>query len=247
MNSALLQFAEWLAAQPVSVGLHESFYMYNWIETTHVLTLMVSLGMLAVIDLRMLGVCLTNVPASKIAERLDKPMLIGFTVMLITGVLLFTAIPVRTTQSLWFRIKMILLVAAAINAWLFRSHMIAAAGRGISADAAAPHAHRRGAVAGAVVGRGRHRPLHRLRLVRLRQRQSRLHRLGGRLRGRVAFSGGVHAVGIFRVAGSIGARRVRQGSGGDVRDHRSGASDGPGVAGRHSARAGPALAQCRDA
>jgi hypothetical protein len=127
VNSALLQFATWLAEQPISIGLHESFYLYNWIETTHVLTLMLSLGMLAVIDLRLLGVCFANVPASTIAQRLDKPMLIGFCIMLITGVLLFAAIPVRTTQSLWFRIKMILLVAACINAWLFRRKMAVAA------------------------------------------------------------------------------------------------------------------------
>jgi hypothetical protein len=127
VNSLLLQFATWLSEQQFSIDLHESFYMYNWIETTHVMTLMVSLGMLAVIDLRLLGVCLVNVPASKIAQRLDKPMLIGFSVMLITGLLLFSAIPVRTTQSLWFRIKMILLVAACVNAWLFRRKMVDAA------------------------------------------------------------------------------------------------------------------------
>ncbi|CAN0499099.1 unnamed protein product, partial [Discosporangium mesarthrocarpum] len=39
-----------------STLLHESYYMYNWTESTHVLTLMVSLGMLFLIDLRMLGV-----------------------------------------------------------------------------------------------------------------------------------------------------------------------------------------------
>lgn len=127
MNSALLQFATWLAEQPVSIGLHESFYLYNWVETAHVMTLTVSLGMLAVIDLRLLGLCFANVPASIVAQRLDKPMLIGFGVMLITGLLLYTAIPVRTTQSLWFRLKMILLLAACINAWLFRRKMVDAA------------------------------------------------------------------------------------------------------------------------
>ena len=33
-------------------------------------------------------------------------MMIGFVVMLITGFLLYYAIPVRTTQSLWFRIRL---------------------------------------------------------------------------------------------------------------------------------------------
>jgi len=123
MNEWLLKFAEAIGATSFSIGLHESYYMYAWIESIHVITLTISLGMLIVIDLRMLGVWLKDVPASKIAERLDRPMLIGFSIMVVTGVLLYVGIPIRTTQSLWFRIKVILLVAAFINAWLFRRHM----------------------------------------------------------------------------------------------------------------------------
>lgn len=123
LNEWLLALATWLDTHAWSTGLHESYYMYNWIETTHVLTLMVFLGMLIVIDLRMLGLAFTNVPASTIANRLDVPMMIGFVVMITTGLLLFYAIPVRTTQSIWFRIKVILLIAAGINALLFRNAM----------------------------------------------------------------------------------------------------------------------------
>lgn len=128
MNEILVQFAQWLDATPWSAAIHESFYLYNWIETTHVLTLMISLGMLAFIDLRMLGLVMTDVPASRIAARLNIPMLIGFSIMIITGLLLYYAVPVRTTQSIWFRIKFILLVAAAINAWLFHRRMREAEG-----------------------------------------------------------------------------------------------------------------------
>jgi hypothetical protein len=123
INERVLQFAQWLESQSWSQNLHGSFYMYNWIESTHVLTLMVCLGMLCVIDLRMLGVCFKDVPASTLAGRLNLPMWIGFAVMVVTGVLLYSAIPVRTTQSIWFRIKLVLLIAAAINAWLFHRHM----------------------------------------------------------------------------------------------------------------------------
>ena len=128
MNEWLLKFAEAIGATSFSIGLHESYYMYAWIESIHVITLMISLGMLIVIDLRMLGAWLKDVPASKIAQRLDRPMLIGFSIMVVTGVLLYVGIPIRTTQSLWFRIKVILLVAAFINAWLFRRHMLASVG-----------------------------------------------------------------------------------------------------------------------
>ena len=97
--------------------------MYPWIESTHVLTLMLSLGMLMVIDLRMLGFVLSDTPASLVAKKLNLPMLVGFSMMVMTGLLLFYAIPVRTSQSLWFRVKIILLIAAAINAFLFHRSM----------------------------------------------------------------------------------------------------------------------------
>jgi MFS family permease len=128
LNEWLLALARWLDSQAWSTAIHESYYLYNWIETTHVLTLMVFLGMLAVIDLRMLGRAFTDVPADAIADRLDRPMMIGFIVMVVTGLLLFYAIPVRTTQSIWFRIKVALLIAAGVNALLFRNVLRRSAG-----------------------------------------------------------------------------------------------------------------------
>jgi hypothetical protein len=123
LNELLFRFATWLSEQPWSSGLQESYYMYSWVETTHVLTLAVFLGMLFIVDLRMLGMTLTSVPASTIAARLDVPMMLGFAVMIITGFMLFYAAPIRTTQSIWFRIKVVLLIAAGINAMLFRRKM----------------------------------------------------------------------------------------------------------------------------
>ncbi|NQX88877.1 MAG: hypothetical protein HRT77_09445 [Halioglobus sp.] len=119
--------------------MHESFYLYNWIETTHVLTLMFSLGLLFLIDLRMLGLALPGIPAGDLARRLHLPMLLGFSIMLITGLLLFYAIPVRTAQSLWFRMKVVLMVAAAINAWCFH-HSMTTAGTGWDTARKAPPA-----------------------------------------------------------------------------------------------------------
>jgi uncharacterized membrane protein len=120
LNELLVSFATWLDGFEASTALHESIYMYSWIETTHVLTLMVFLGMLMIIDLRMLGFAFADIPAPRIAAALDKPMVIGFVIMVITGFILFFAIPVRTTNSIWFRFKVVLLIAAGINAWLFR-------------------------------------------------------------------------------------------------------------------------------
>jgi hypothetical protein len=137
VNRLVYDFALWLDAQPWSTALHESYYMYNWVESTHVLALMLSVGILFLIDLRILGLALPGVPATRVAERLFWPMVLGFALMVITGLLLYYAIPVRTSQSLWFRFKLLLLAAAALNAFLFHRHLArAGAGDGGHAPAA---------------------------------------------------------------------------------------------------------------
>ena len=118
---SLLPFAQWIAGTPGSIGLHESLYMYPLVESLHVLTLCVFVGMSVLLDLRLLGLTLRRVPVTDITRRLLPWMFAGFIVMVITGVLLFYAIPVRSYQSVWFRVKLIMLVLAGLNAWTFHS------------------------------------------------------------------------------------------------------------------------------
>jgi len=116
---SLLPFCEWLAATQGSIALHESLYMYPLVESVHVLTLCLFVGMSVLLDLRLLGWTLRKVPVSEVTGRLLPWMQAGFTVMIISGVLLFYAIPVRSYQNVFFRFKMIALVFAGVNAWVF--------------------------------------------------------------------------------------------------------------------------------
>ncbi|NJN50878.1 MAG: hypothetical protein HC809_02935 [Gammaproteobacteria bacterium] len=119
MDLSLLAFCEWLAGTAGSIALHESLYMYPLVESTHVLTLMLFVGTLAMVDLRLLGFAFTHAPVSEVTARLLPWTVAGFVIMTITGLLLFYAIPVRTYQSIWFRVKVIVLIAAGLNAWFF--------------------------------------------------------------------------------------------------------------------------------
>jgi len=116
---SLLGFCEWLAATRGSIALHESLYMYPLLESAHVLTLMLFVGSAAMLDLRLLGLTLREVPVSEVLERLLPWLKAGFAVMLVTGLLLFYAIPVRTYQSIFFRIKVLMLLGAGLNVWIF--------------------------------------------------------------------------------------------------------------------------------
>ena len=117
----LLPFCEWLAGTRGSIALHESLLVYPLLESTHVLTFCVFLGTAVMLDLRLVGLTLVRVPMSEIKRRLGPWMVAGFVVMVSTGVLLFYAIPVRTYQNIFFRIKVVALVLAGLNAFVFHS------------------------------------------------------------------------------------------------------------------------------
>ena len=117
---SLLPFCEWLASTRGSIALHESLYMYPLVESAHVLSLCVFVGMAVMLDLRLLGLTLRRVPVSDVTARLGPWMAAGFAAMVITGALLFYAIPVRSYQNIFFRLKMITLVLAGVNAWVFQ-------------------------------------------------------------------------------------------------------------------------------
>jgi hypothetical protein len=112
---SLLAFCEWLAATENSTALRESLFMYPLVESSHVLFLMLFVGLTVVLDMRLLGLAFTWVPVSQVVDRILPWVRFGFAIMVFTGVLLFYAIPVRTYQSVWFRAKVIMLVLAAIN------------------------------------------------------------------------------------------------------------------------------------
>jgi hypothetical protein len=118
---SLLGFCEWLAETRWSIALHESLWGYPLVESTHVWALALFVGFAALLDLRLLGVALRGVPVSEVARRLLPWTRAGFVIMVVTGVLLFYAIPVRSYQNVFFRLKMILLVLAGLNAFLFHA------------------------------------------------------------------------------------------------------------------------------
>ena len=113
------KFTEWLAQTPWSIALHESLYAYTWIETAHVIGITLFVGTIAMVDLRLLGCAWRSVPVSQITARILPWTVAGFVLMVFTGVLLFYAIPIRSWHSVWFRAKMLLLLAAAVNIWIF--------------------------------------------------------------------------------------------------------------------------------
>src|SRR5262249_29448012 len=118
-----LAFFEQLADTPWSIALHESEIAYSIIESVHVWTMAFFFGLVGMFDLRLLGWIMRSVPVSQVVDRLRPWTIAAFVIMVITGLLLVLAIPVRSYQNLFFRTKMLLMVLAALNIWLFHSRV----------------------------------------------------------------------------------------------------------------------------
>ena len=115
----LTSFWHWLEGTAGSVAIRESTLLYPVIETAHVLTLCLFLGMIAMLDLRLVGVGLRGVPVSQVASRLLPWALGGFAIMTVSGVLLFYSGPVRASGNIFFQIKMALIALTGVNALIF--------------------------------------------------------------------------------------------------------------------------------
>jgi hypothetical protein len=118
---SILRFCEWLAATPWSIALHESTWGYPLVESVHVLALCLFVGLAVMLDLRLLSVTMRGAPVSETDDRLFPWTAAGFVVMVISGSLLFYAIPVRTFHNIFFRVKVAMLLLAGLNVWIFHS------------------------------------------------------------------------------------------------------------------------------
>ena len=116
---SLPAFFERLEATWASVAIRESILFYPLVETTHVLTLCLFLGMTATGDLRLVGLAMRKVPVSEIVNRLWPWAMAGFALMVVSGLLLFLSSPVRASQNIFFQVKMVMLALAGVNAFVF--------------------------------------------------------------------------------------------------------------------------------
>ena len=117
--STLLSFCQWLADTPFSTGIRESTYIYPIIESVHVLSLSIFVGLLVLWDLRLIGITLRRVAVSEVWSRLIPWITLGAVLMVISGLLLFASDPVRFFGNIFFRIKALGLFLALLNAIAF--------------------------------------------------------------------------------------------------------------------------------
>lgn len=115
-----LHICQWLAGSAVGTGLRESDNLFSVIETVHVLGIIFTAGTIAIVDLRILGLLLNRYSVEEVLKPTVKITWLGFSVMASTGFLLFWSEADKLYFNWAFRVKLLLLLSAGINQWMFQ-------------------------------------------------------------------------------------------------------------------------------
>ncbi|HEY1898808.1 MAG TPA: DUF6644 family protein [Steroidobacteraceae bacterium] len=115
LESALV----WLHDTSFGTVIRESVWAEPIIETIHVLTLTVFLGFVMMLDLRLLDLVLQRTRVSTIFQQFNPWLFGSFAIMIVTGLSLFAGDPVLFYGTIFFKLKMLMLLAAALNVVAF--------------------------------------------------------------------------------------------------------------------------------
>jgi len=103
----------------IAVGIRDGLYLFPFLESVHVIGLALVFGTIAIIDLRLLGAASTERSFDRMASDIMKWTWAAFAVTAATGVLMFITNALVYYNNTYFRVKVALLVLAAINVTVF--------------------------------------------------------------------------------------------------------------------------------
>jgi hypothetical protein len=112
-----MEFLTWLETTAIANAIRTSIWMYPALESAHYIGLAMLVGGIMLIDLRLLGF-VRSLPLKSMLGLLPW-VWIGFLVNLLSGSLIFIYGATNFGTSPAFRLKMVLMLLAGINAVIF--------------------------------------------------------------------------------------------------------------------------------
>jgi hypothetical protein len=104
----------------VGSSVRQSLWLFPAIETVHLLGMAVLVVSVATFDLRLLGWTLRRARVSDLSRRLLPWIWSAFAVQVVTGALLFSSEAVKLYDNPAFRLKLLLILLAGVQALLFQ-------------------------------------------------------------------------------------------------------------------------------
>ena len=113
-------FLDWIESTGLSVAIREGGLPYPVLGGIHLLSIALFGGMLLATDVRLLGWGLARYKVSDVVAQLRPWKWLGLAVIVITGLLLMWAEPIRLYKSPAFWTKMALFALVGVHALVFR-------------------------------------------------------------------------------------------------------------------------------
>jgi uncharacterized membrane protein YhdT len=102
----LLPLFQWFYQTDIGVTIRNSVWLFPAIEAFHLLGFGLTAGAMLVVNLRLLGVGLTKQPVAQLAAGAEPWLILGVSMMVVSGVPLFLAESIKCLYSFAFWIKM---------------------------------------------------------------------------------------------------------------------------------------------
>ena len=109
---------EWIKMTPIGVFVRDSVWAFPTLQSLHFMGMTMLVGVVGAIDLRVLGIA-RALPIHPL-HRLLPVAFAGFGINLITGIFFFCHDPYVYAFNMSFRIKMLLILVAGLNALWFQ-------------------------------------------------------------------------------------------------------------------------------
>ncbi len=123
------QWLRWVESTAPAVALREASWIYPIVETFHIIGLVGLVGAAAMFDMRLLGMS-GQLPVDRLAGHLLPWSRFSLIVVVPSGVLLFISAATETWANPAFRLKLLLIAAAGVNAYVFHRRTFCSVGEG---------------------------------------------------------------------------------------------------------------------
>jgi hypothetical protein len=112
---------QWLEHTSIGTTIRESLWLFPVIETVHIFGIILLVGGTSILDLRLMGLTFRDEPVTKLAKRFLPWAWAGFIIQVTTGLLMFASEATKMYINTAFQIKMLMILAAGVNAFVFHS------------------------------------------------------------------------------------------------------------------------------
>jgi hypothetical protein len=110
---------EWLESSWLAESVRQSLWLYPLLEILHILSFSILFGSVVLFDLRLLGFS-RRLPITALAKHLFPWVYLSFGGTILTGFCLFIVDAIVIAANLAFRLKLLLILLAAINAAVYQ-------------------------------------------------------------------------------------------------------------------------------